>query len=90
MNGKPPIQYQQLQRVAIKQVSINSHLCNSRQFTNHILGLYGRLDPDGWFSTTVTNVNPTAKQSKVLNPYVSSFFTPSVQILMPLSICVVV
>jgi len=34
------------------------------------LGFYGRLDKDGWFSTTVTNMDPTAKQSKVLNPYV--------------------
>ncbi|OBZ68208.1 DNA (cytosine-5)-methyltransferase 1B [Grifola frondosa] len=32
-------------------------------------GLYGRLDKDGWFQTTVTNVEPTAKQSWVLNPY---------------------
>lgn len=33
-------------------------------------GLYGRLDSDGFFQTTVTNVGPTAKQSKVLHPYV--------------------
>lgn len=33
-------------------------------------GLYGRLDKDGYFQTTVTNVEPTAKQSWVLNPYV--------------------
>ncbi|GJE89469.1 S-adenosyl-L-methionine-dependent methyltransferase [Phanerochaete sordida] len=32
-------------------------------------GLYGRLDPATWFQTTVTNVEPTAKQCKVLNPY---------------------
>ncbi|TFK42046.1 S-adenosyl-L-methionine-dependent methyltransferase [Crucibulum laeve] len=32
-------------------------------------GLYGRLDKDGCFPTTVTNMDPTAKQSKVLNPY---------------------
>lgn len=37
------------------------------------LGFYARLDPDGWFYTTVTNVNPTAKQSKILNPYVSDY-----------------
>ncbi|KAH8099860.1 S-adenosyl-L-methionine-dependent methyltransferase [Cristinia sonorae] len=32
-------------------------------------GLYGRLDKDGYFRTTVTNVEPTAKQSWVLNPF---------------------
>ncbi|KAJ6520196.1 S-adenosyl-L-methionine-dependent methyltransferase [Mycena sanguinolenta] len=31
-------------------------------------GLYGRLDYDGYFPTTVTNMHPTAKQSKVLHP----------------------
>lgn len=38
-------------------------------------GFYGRLDPDGWFNTTVTNVNPTAKQSKILNPYCKRIVT---------------
>ena len=38
--------------------------------THYATGLYGRLDKDAWFSTTVTNVDPTAKQSKVLHPYV--------------------
>jgi DNA (cytosine-5)-methyltransferase 1 len=33
-------------------------------------GAYGRLDKDGVFATIVTNVDPTAKQSRVLNPYV--------------------
>ncbi|KAK7686545.1 hypothetical protein QCA50_010145 [Cerrena zonata] len=32
-------------------------------------GFYGRLDQDGWFHTTVTNVEPTAKQSWVLHPW---------------------
>jgi len=32
-------------------------------------GLYGRLDKNYVFQTTVTNVEPTAKQSRVLNPY---------------------
>ncbi|KAF8215788.1 S-adenosyl-L-methionine-dependent methyltransferase [Mycena galopus ATCC 62051] len=31
-------------------------------------GLYGRLDSKGYFPTTVTNMHPTAKQSKVLHP----------------------
>ncbi|KAF7347516.1 Mitogen-activated protein kinase [Mycena venus] len=31
-------------------------------------GLYGRLDKSGYFPTTVTNMHPTAKQSKVLAP----------------------
>ena len=30
-------------------------------------GLYGRLDKDRWFHTTVTNVVPTAKQSYVIH-----------------------
>ncbi|KAI0348187.1 S-adenosyl-L-methionine-dependent methyltransferase [Trametopsis cervina] len=30
---------------------------------------YARLDKDKWFHTTVTNVEPMAKQSYVLNPY---------------------
>ena len=34
------------------------------------IGLYGRLDKNFVFQTTVTNVEPTAKQSRVLNPYV--------------------
>lgn len=32
-------------------------------------GLYGRLDPESYFPTTVTNMHPTAKQSKVLHPH---------------------
>ncbi|CAL1693859.1 unnamed protein product [Somion occarium] len=32
-------------------------------------GLYGRLDKNAWFHTTVTNVEPTAKQSWVLHPW---------------------
>ncbi|KAF7307248.1 Mitogen-activated protein kinase [Mycena indigotica] len=30
--------------------------------------LYGRLNGSGYFPTTVTNIHPTAKQSKVLHP----------------------
>ncbi|KAI6012619.1 hypothetical protein F5J12DRAFT_819224 [Pisolithus orientalis] len=32
-------------------------------------GYYGRVPKDGWFQTTVTNVDPTAKQCRVLHPY---------------------
>ncbi|OCH84951.1 S-adenosyl-L-methionine-dependent methyltransferase, partial [Obba rivulosa] len=32
-------------------------------------GMYGRLDAQAWFHTTVTNVEPTAKQSWVLHPW---------------------
>ncbi|KAF9245635.1 S-adenosyl-L-methionine-dependent methyltransferase [Melanogaster broomeanus] len=32
-------------------------------------GLYGRVQMDGWFQTTVTNVDPMAKQCRVLHPY---------------------
>ncbi|PPQ86962.1 hypothetical protein CVT25_009784 [Psilocybe cyanescens] len=36
---------------------------------NYRPGIYGRLDKDGVFPTTVTNVDPTAKQSQVLHPW---------------------
>jgi len=32
-------------------------------------GYYGRVQQDGWFQTTVTNVDPTAKQCRVIHPY---------------------
>ncbi|KAL0951860.1 hypothetical protein HGRIS_008520 [Hohenbuehelia grisea] len=38
-------------------------------------GLYGRLDKDKLFQTTVTNVTPTAKQSRVLHPYCKRMVT---------------
>jgi hypothetical protein len=33
-------------------------------------GMYGRLNENNCFPTTVTNMEPTAKQSRVLNPWV--------------------
>ncbi|KAF8167566.1 hypothetical protein B0H34DRAFT_792278 [Crassisporium funariophilum] len=36
---------------------------------NYRPGAYGRLDKNGFFPTTVTNMDPTAKQSRVLHPY---------------------
>ncbi|KAG0703678.1 S-adenosyl-L-methionine-dependent methyltransferase, partial [Suillus ampliporus] len=38
-------------------------------------GLYGRVDKDDHFQATVTNVDPTAKQCRVLNPYCKRIFT---------------
>ncbi|KAF8644239.1 hypothetical protein AX16_008594 [Volvariella volvacea WC 439] len=38
-------------------------------------GMYGRLDRKGVFPTTVTNVDPTAKQSRVVNPYCKRMVT---------------
>lgn len=35
---------------------------------NHWAGLYGRLQYDGFFSTTVTNPEPMGKQGRVLHP----------------------
>lgn len=35
---------------------------------NHFSGLYGRIDWEGFFSTTVTNPDPNAKQGRVLHP----------------------
>ncbi|KAF9469584.1 S-adenosyl-L-methionine-dependent methyltransferase [Collybia nuda] len=43
--------------------------------SNFRAGVYGRLDLNGYFPTTVTNVDPTAKQSKVLNPYCKRMVT---------------
>ena len=39
-------------------------------------GLYGRLGREGWFWTTVTNVNPTAKQSRVIHYSVRPSLSP--------------
>ncbi|KXN85700.1 DNA (cytosine-5)-methyltransferase 1A [Leucoagaricus sp. SymC.cos] len=38
-------------------------------------GWYGRLDKDSCFSTIVTNVDPMAKQSRVLHPYCKRMVT---------------
>ncbi|KAI0324519.1 S-adenosyl-L-methionine-dependent methyltransferase [Cubamyces sp. BRFM 1775] len=38
-------------------------------------GLYGRLDATQWFHTTVTNVDPSAKQSYVLHPWCRRILT---------------
>ncbi|KIL00792.1 hypothetical protein PAXRUDRAFT_29521 [Paxillus rubicundulus Ve08.2h10] len=38
-------------------------------------GLYGRVQRDGWFQTIVTNVDPTAKQCRVLHPYCKRIVT---------------
>ncbi|KAK9884556.1 hypothetical protein WA026_007398 [Henosepilachna vigintioctopunctata] len=35
---------------------------------NHWSGLYGRLEWDGFFSTTITNPEPMGKQGRVLHP----------------------
>lgn len=40
-------------------------------------GVYGRLSGNSVFPTTVTNVDPTAKQSQVLHPFVRYFFVSS-------------
>ncbi|KAJ3509389.1 hypothetical protein NLJ89_g5249 [Agrocybe chaxingu] len=42
---------------------------------NYKRGIYGRLDKDGVFPTTVTNVDPTAKQSRCLHPYLYRMVT---------------
>ncbi|KAG1717820.1 S-adenosyl-L-methionine-dependent methyltransferase [Suillus lakei] len=38
-------------------------------------GLYGRVNENSYFQATVTNVDPSAKQSKVLNPYCKRIIT---------------
>ncbi|KAF8633579.1 hypothetical protein AX15_001372 [Amanita polypyramis BW_CC] len=48
------------------------HLLNPTSWVarnNYRAGLYGRLDGKSYFPTTVTNVDPTAKQCRVLHPY---------------------
>lgn len=42
--------------------------------SNCVTGLFGRLDKNSWFRTTVTRVDPTAKQSWILHPYVRTLF----------------
>ncbi|KAF8559884.1 S-adenosyl-L-methionine-dependent methyltransferase [Imleria badia] len=43
--------------------------------TGYRAGFYGRVERDGWFRTTVTNVDPTAKQSRVIHPYSKRILT---------------
>ncbi|KAG1839477.1 S-adenosyl-L-methionine-dependent methyltransferase [Suillus tomentosus] len=38
-------------------------------------GLYGRVNKNSYFQATVTNVDPSAKQSRVLNPYCKRIVT---------------
>ncbi|KAI0640019.1 S-adenosyl-L-methionine-dependent methyltransferase [Trametes polyzona] len=38
-------------------------------------GMYGRVDENSWFHTTVTNVAPTAKQSYVIHPTNKRIYT---------------
>ncbi|KAH9849210.1 S-adenosyl-L-methionine-dependent methyltransferase [Lenzites betulinus] len=38
-------------------------------------GMYGRVDENKWFHTTVTNVAPTAKQSYVIHPWCKRVYT---------------
>jgi len=35
----------------------------------HKTHMYGRPDPSSYFRTTVTNVRPAAKQSRIINPW---------------------
>lgn len=59
-------------------VARNNYRSGSYPITNHLFqtyladnkGQYGRLDGKAHFPTTVTNMDPTAKQSKVLHPHV--------------------
>ncbi|KAI0652489.1 S-adenosyl-L-methionine-dependent methyltransferase [Trametes meyenii] len=38
-------------------------------------GMYGRLDQKKWFHTTVTNIEPTAKQSYIVHPWCKRVLT---------------
>lgn len=78
VNSRYPIHFRRLAALIIAVVSIVEY--KNISSINVLLGLYGRLDHTSCFATTVTNMTPTAKQSRVLNPYVSSILRPGVGI----------
>ncbi|KAI9070389.1 S-adenosyl-L-methionine-dependent methyltransferase [Trametes sanguinea] len=53
----------------------NSHPTSAIARDGFRPGLYGRLDQNKWFHTTVTNVDPMAKQSYVIHPYCKRILT---------------
>ncbi|KAI0756373.1 S-adenosyl-L-methionine-dependent methyltransferase [Daedaleopsis nitida] len=59
--------YRELDRVLWEWQS--AHPLSARAKNGFCPGLYGRVDRDGWFHTTVTNITPTAKQSRVLHDW---------------------
>ena len=44
------------------------HLFTTSNRHNQWAGLYGRVENDGFFSTTITNPEPMGKQGRVLHP----------------------
>ncbi|KAH8119729.1 S-adenosyl-L-methionine-dependent methyltransferase [Phellopilus nigrolimitatus] len=52
---------------------MNASSANAR--SGYRAAMYSRLEADGYFNTTVTNVGVTAKQSKVLNPWCKRMVT---------------
>jgi len=63
---KPRADYRSLPRNLQEWLADNPYSANARKGFKP--GLYGRIDGDSFFSTTVTNMEPTAKQSWVLHP----------------------
>ncbi|EPQ59985.1 S-adenosyl-L-methionine-dependent methyltransferase [Gloeophyllum trabeum ATCC 11539] len=64
---KPKADYRSLPRNLQEWLTDNPYSATARKGFRP--GLYGRIDGDSFFSTTVTNMEPTAKQSWVLHPY---------------------
>ena len=48
-------------------VLLHLYFTNSNRH-NQWAGLYGRVENDGFFSTTITNPEPMGKQGRVLHP----------------------
>ncbi|KAK0233815.1 S-adenosyl-L-methionine-dependent methyltransferase [Armillaria fumosa] len=64
---KPNADYHSLPGDLHEYQTVNPRSANAR--AGFRSGMYGRLDANGVFPTTVTNVYVTAKQSRVLNPW---------------------
>ena len=75
--GLPPDQFEwqfadpssSIARAKYRPGDVYAYSC-SLWGSNKKVGVYGRLDKDGFFPTTVTNMDPTAKQCQVLHPSV--------------------
>ncbi|TFK56344.1 S-adenosyl-L-methionine-dependent methyltransferase [Heliocybe sulcata] len=63
---RPRADYRSLPRNLQEWLADNPYSANARQGFKP--GLYGRIDGESFFSTTVTNMEPTAKQRWVLHP----------------------
>ena len=51
--------------IAFRYSTVIQNICCRH---NQWAGLYGRVEWDGFFSTTITNPEPMGKQGRVLHP----------------------